>query len=695
MAVNTIDAHMSRKRALIIVGIIVILLVCAFTIAPKDGGGITGLSADDGTYYSVAKDGTFSKDYVSDYKLVEDEIQLIGYGEVIDTFPIIDNKVTIDREYSQFTLSVNYELTKDDEGNLVLRDLAEEEDDIYVGGGAFSITDTFNFSIDGQKGVTATVKDVEAYYPLVDGEIEIEGDTYSADVNRFFTTFWALVPPIVAIVLALITKEVFSSLFVGILMGAILSADFDLLRTIGLVVNDGLVGSIADMWDAGILVFLVVLGVIGVLVLKSGGTKAYGEWALKHIKSRRSAQLSTFFLGVLIFVDDYFNCLTVGSIMRPLTDKFKISRAKLAYLIDSTAAPICIIAPVSSWAAAVNSNLGDSVMGHNTMSVFIECIPFNFYALLTIAMVIAICWFEFDFGPMKKHESNAVENGDLFSTTDRPYENVVEEKINENGHILDLVIPIFVFLIPLCIFFLVYSGGILDGSDFVTAFANADAATGLAMGSVVALLITIIYLVLRKASNFHDLMDSLPKGFRNMVPAILILIFAWTLSTMTGSLGSSAFVGGLLDDAGSLANFLPAIFMLVACFIAFSTGTSWGTMAILLPIVSSVFTTDYNLLIVGISACMAGAVFGDHCSPISDTTIMSSAGAQCSHVVHVSTQAPYALLVAGMSFVFFLIAGFWQSYILTAISIVTMFVVIYVMKKVLDNGGYKPAEPAA
>ena len=696
MAVNRIETRMSRTRALVIVGAILLILVCAFTVTPEDGGGITALSSDDGTTYKVAGDGTFSIDYTSDYRIVGTErIDLIGYGKVIRSFPIIDSKVTIDRDYSQFTISVDYLLTTDGEGNLVLRDLADKEKDIYVGNEAFSITDTFEFIVNGQSEISASVKDKVAIYHPDDGHITIEGEIYSVEVNRYFATFWALVPPIVAIVLALITKEVFSSLFVGILLGAIFSADFKILRTLELIVRDGFIGSIGNMWSAGILVFLVVLGMIGALVLASGGTKAYGDWALKHIRSRRSALLSTFFLGVLIFMDDYFNCLTLGSIMRPLTDKFKISRAKLAYLIDSTAAPITILVPVSSWAAAVTSNLDDSVMGHSAMSVFIDCIPYNFYAILTIVMVVTICWFEFDFGPMRRHEKNAIENGDLFSTAYRPFENKAEEKVNENGHILDLIIPLFVFLIPLCVFFYAYSGGLLEGTDLITALSNADAAVGLSMGSVSALLLTVVYLALRKASDFHSLMESLPAGLRDMAPAILILIFAWTLSTMTGSLGSAAFIGGLLENAGALANFLPAVFMLVACFVAFSTGTSWGTMAIMLPIVTSVFTTDYDLLIVGTSACMAGAVFGDHCSPISDTTIMSSAGAHCSHVVHVSTQAPYALLVAEVSFVFFLIAGFWQSHILTLLGVVTMFAVIYFMRKAMTNGMRRPTEPAS
>ena len=557
--------------------------------------------------------------------------------------------------------------------------------------------DGYTLKVDGRNRLTHEEDDGTVItYEVVDGKITILGQEFEVEENKFYTTFWALVPPLVAITLALITKEVYSSLFVGILMGSLLWAKFNLEGTINHVVNDGFIASIADSWDAGILLFLVILGIIGVLVLKSGGTKAYGEWALKHIKSRRMAQLSTFFLGILIFVDDYFNCLTVGSIMRPLTDKFKISRAKLAYLIDSTAAPICIIAPVSSWAAAVTSSLGESAMGHNTMQVFIECIPYNFYALFTIVMIVTICLLDFDFGPMKKHETNARENGDLFSTEDRPYENVVEEKINENGHILDLVLPIFVFLIPSCIISLIYTGGFFDGASFVDSFAGADAATGLAMGSMIGLLITVVYLVLRKASTFNDLMDSLPKGFRNMVPAILILVFAWTLTSITKELGSSAFVTSILADAGDLSNFLPAIFMIVACFIAFSTGTSWGTMGILLPIVASVFTDDYNLLLVGISACMAGAVFGDHCSPISDTTIMSSAGAQCSHIVHVSTQAPYALLVAGVSFVFYILAGVFHGapWLFTIIGCAAMVGVIFALKIFMEKKNTE-AEPTA
>ena len=508
--------------------------------------------------------------------------------------------------------------------------------------------------------------------------------------DGFYGTWWSLVPAVFAIALALITKELYSSLFIGIVMGAVFAAEFNGTDTLTMVVDNGFLAVLTSGWNAGILIFLVILGIIGVLVLRSGGTKAYGEWALTHIKNRKMAQLATFFLGILIFVDDYFNCLTVGSVMRPVTDKFNISRAKLAYLIDSTAAPICIIAPVSSWAAAVSGSLDDAgvvLLNMNAFDLFLQSIPYNFYALFTITMIIAICLFDLDFGPMKKHEDNA-KNGDLFSEEGNPYEDAKEEEVYENGIVLDLILPIFVFLIPACIICLLYTGGFFDGTSFIDAFAGCDASLGLTYGSLIALLITIVYIVIRKSMDFQAIMDSLPQGFRNMVPPILILIFAWTLCTMTKDyLGSATFVNDALGDAENLAHFLPAIFMLVAMFIAFSTGTSWGTMGILLPIVVSTFqVTDPSLMVVGVSACLAGAVFGDHVSPISDTTIMSSAGAQCSHVAHVSTQAPYAITAAAVSLVFFLIAGFWQSYIVTVIGIAAMVGVIFVMKKMQDAG---------
>ncbi len=496
----------------------------------------------------------------------------------------------------------------------------------------------------------------------------------------FVGTWWSLVPPFVAIILALITKEVYSSLFVGILLGALFIADFDLTKTI-VTTTGGFAESFGEVGNAGILVFLVVLGVIGVLLFKSGGSKAYGEWALKHIKSRRGAQFATFLLGVCIFVDDYFNCLTVGSVMRPLTDKFNISRAKLAYIIDSTAAPICIIAPVSSWAAAVASSLGNTTLpeGMNAMDVFIQCIPYNFYALFTIVMIICICLMDVDFGLMKVHEDNA-KKGDIYTTPERPYENASDNTIYDcNGRVIDLVLPI-VLLIISCVASLLYTGGFFNGVGIRDAFSNADASSGLAMGSIMALLMIIVYFIIRKAAAFPVLLDTLPQGFRNMVPAILILIFAWTLCAMTNGLDASSFVESILADAGSLKNMLPAIFMLVACFISFATGTSWGTMGILIPIVVPVFSGNPDLLIIGIAASMAGAVFGDHCSPISDTTIMSSAGAECSHVNHVSTQAPYAILVAVVSFVFYVIAGFWNSYIVTVIGMVAMVAILYGIK---------------
>ena len=507
--------------------------------------------------------------------------------------------------------------------------------------------------------------------------------------DGFGETFWSLVPAVLAIGLALITKEVYSSLFIGILFGALLYAEFNLEDTLIATVDNGFLAVLTDGWNAGILMFLVILGIIGVLVLKSGGTKAYCEWAMKHVKSRPMAELATWILGVLIFVDDYFNCLTVGQVMRPLTDKFNVSRAKLAYLIDSTAAPICIIAPISSWAAAVSGSLTDSdieAMGMNGFDAFLQSIPYNFYALFSIVMIITIVLLKFDFGPMKMHEDNAL-NGDLYSTEDRPFDEEEKIEVNDNGHILDLVIPIFLFLIPACIICLLYTGGLFDGESFIDAFANCDASLGLTYGSLIGLLLTVVYMIIRKAATFHSIMDALPEGFRNMVPPILILVFAWTLCTITGNLGSSAYVDSLLTDADNLSNFLPAIFMALACFIAFATGTSWGTMGILLPIVVATFhTSDTSLMIVGISACLAGSVFGDHISPISDTTIMSSAGAQCSHVVHVSTQIPYAVLVAGMSFIFYIIAGFWQSYIVTVLGIVAMVAVLFGMKKLQDAG---------
>lgn len=527
--------------------------------------------------------------------------------------------------------------------------------------------------------------------------------------GRFYGTFWALIPPIIAIVLALITKDVHMSLFIGILLAAVFVGDGNLENTL-VSIMDG--STSHDIWDPiteetvtivdsqwgflgsldpGILFFLVILGILGCLLLISGGSRAYGEWALSHIKSRKGAQMMTAFLGILIFIDDYFNCLTVGQVMRSVTDKFKISRAKLAFLIDSMAAPVCIIAPISSWAAAVSSYMPEEVDG---FGLFLESIEYNFYALFTITMVVVISIIDFDFGPMRLHEKNARNNGDLFTTAERPYETEKEEDVHPDGRVFDLVIPIFLFLVPACIITLIWTGGFFDSEsgcyhDIFGAFGDASASTALAYGSMIALILTIIYLMARKILTLDKAMECVPKGFRNMVPAITILIFAWAICSLTRyGLGAPEFVDSLVggDSAGGLMNFLPAAFMVLACFISFSTGTSWGTFGILLPIVYAVFEGDHTLMIIGISACLSGAVFGDHCSPISDTTIMSSAGAQCSHINHVTTQVPYALVVAGMAFVFFLIAGFIQTPIVTIVGIIAMASVFILMKKLQANG---------
>ncbi len=476
----------------------------------------------------------------------------------------------------------------------------------------------------------------------------------------FNQTALALLPPIIAIVLALITKEVYSSLFIGILSGGILYAvtdsGFGAARIIDSVLTKGLIASLADGYNAGILVFLVVLGIIVVLMNRAGGSRAYGEWAARKISGCKGASFSTFVLGCLIFVDDYFNCLTVGSVMRPVTDKQKISRAKLAYLIDATAAPICIIAPISSWAAAVSGTV-DNVNG---IDLFIRTIPFNLYAILTLVMVIFICFTGLDFGPMKKFERNA-KNGDLFTTGENVYQGADESPVNAKGKVLDLVLPV-VILIIFCVMGMLYTGGIFNGENLIDAFANCDASAGLALGSMIALIVIVIYMISRRVLSFGECMSSIPEGFKAMVPAILILAFAWTLKNITGLLGADVYVAGLVDSVKSLQILLPAILFLVAVGLSFATGTSWGTFGILIPIVTGVFnpTADSmsTLFIICISACLAGAVCGDHCSPISDTTIMSSTGAQCKHVDHVSTQLPYALLVAAVCLVGYLVAGF-------------------------------------
>ena len=492
-----------------------------------------------------------------------------------------------------------------------------------------------------------------------------------------FATFWALVPPIVAIVLALITKEVYSSLFVGIVVGGLFYSGFSFEGTLTHIFNDGFVAVLSDAYNVGIIIFLVILGAMVCLMNRAGGSAAFGRFAKEKIKSRAGAQLATIALGVLIFIDDYFNCLTVGSVMRPVTDEHKVSRAKLAYLIDATAAPVCIIAPISSWAAAVSG----FVEGEDGFSLFISAIPYNFYALLTILMMILLVTFKLDFGPMKKYEENAIA-GNLF--TNQEEEKEESTYINTKGKVIDLIIPIATLIIC-CVIGMIYSGGFFDGTDFITSFSNCDASVGLALGSICALIITVIVYLIRRVLTFSDCMECIPAGFKAMVPAILILTFAWTLKAMTDSLGAKEFVAAAMEQsAGSFMNFLPAIIFLVGCFLAFSTGTSWGTFGILIPIVVAVFAgSNHELMIISISACMAGAVCGDHCSPISDTTIMASAGAQCKHVNHVSTQLPYAIVAAAVSFVTYIVAGFTQSaWISLPVGIVLLVATLLIIRKV-------------
>lgn len=509
----------------------------------------------------------------------------------------------------------------------------------------------------------------------------------AAPITEAKGTLWSLFPPVIAIGLALITKEVYSSLFVGILSGGIIYAaasgtGFE--GTFKAVVQDGLITNLSNAYNVGILVFLVVLGIIVVLMNKAGGSRAYGEWAAAHIKGRRGAALSTFFLGVLIFVDDYFNCLTVGSVMRPITDKHNISRSKLAYLIDSTAAPICIIAPISSWAAAVSG----TVEGVNGISLFINTIPYNLYAFLTILMVIFISVSDTDYGPMKIHEDNA-KNGDIFTTKNNTYEQDAQP-VTERGRVIDLILPVAV-LIVFCVVGMIYTGGFFSGTDFVTAFANCDAAYGLSLGSISALIVIIAYYMLRRVLKFNECMDSIAAGFKQMVPAILILTFAWTLKTMTNHLEAGAFVSGVVQSATALSVLLPVILFVVAIGLAFATGTSWGTFGILIPIVTSVFDAELanvsqmgeipSMVIICISACLAGAVCGDHCSPISDTTIMASTGAQCDHVNHVSTQLPYALTVAAVCVVGYLLSGFVHNvFIVLGFSAALMLAVLFAIR---------------
>ena len=507
------------------------------------------------------------------------------------------------------------------------------------------------------------------------------GTGYVESSSRFFNTFWSLLPPIIAIALALITKEVYSSLFIGIVVGGLLYSNFAFEATVLHVFNDGIVASVTDSYNMGILIFLVILGAMVCLMNKAGGSAAFGRWAKVHIKSRVGAQLASILLGGLIFIDDYFNCLTVGSVMRPITDKHNISRVKLAYIIDATAAPVCIIAPISSWAAAVAGFAEDG----QGFSLFLRAIPYNYYALLTIVMMVGLVLMKADYGPMARFEKNAREKGDLFSGAN-PYASVKEEDMDGKGAVADLVFPVIV-LVVFCVIGMLYSGGFFSGVGFIEAFSNSDASVGLMLGSAFALVVAFIYYQIRRSMSFKDMMACVPEGFKAMVPAILILTFAWSLKGMTDSLGAKYFVRDFVQtSATGVQMLLPVIVFAIGCLLAFATGTSWGTFGILIPIVQNVFSMDDPMAIVCISACMAGAVCGDHCSPISDTTIMASAGAQCDHVNHVSTQLPYAITCAAVSGVTYLIAGLLVHFGITGmialpIGIVLMLGTLFVIRQ--------------
>ena len=505
-----------------------------------------------------------------------------------------------------------------------------------------------------------------------------------------YATIWALLPPLVAIILALITKEVYSSLFVGIVVGALLYSGFKFEGTVTQIFEGGIIKVLSDSYNVGILIFLVILGSVVCMMNKAGGSAAFGRWASKKIHTRVGAELAAIVLGILIFIDDYFNCLTVGSVMRPVTDRHHVSRAKFAYLIDATAAPVCIIAPISSWAAAVSG----FVEGQDGLAIFVRTIPYNFYAILTIVMMVGMVLMKTEFGAMKTHEINAL-NGDLYTTSARPYENATDDETpNPRGRVIDLVIPIVVLVIC-CVISMIYTGGFFSGTDFVTAFSQSDASTGLAMGSAFGLVFAIIFYMIRRVINFRDCMGCIPEGFKAMVPAIMILTFAWTLKAMTDSLGAAVFVEEAMRSvAGGIEVILPAIIFLVGCGLAFATGTSWGTFGILIPIVVAVFEkSSPEMMIISMSACMAGAVCGDHCSPISDTTIMASAGAQCEHVTHVSTQLPYAIVAAAVSFVTYIVAGFVKTaWIALPVGIVLMLIVLFVIKMKNPMPIEKPTE---
>ncbi len=511
-----------------------------------------------------------------------------------------------------------------------------------------------------------------------------------ADVESYapgvYATIWALLPPVIAIVLALITKEVYSSLFVGILTGGLLYSNFNLELMMNTIFfhnsenGGGMVTKLADSWNVGILIFLVVLGILVALMNKAGGSAAFGAWASKRIKSRVGAQLATVALGVMIFVDDYFNCLTVGNVMRPVTDAHKVSRSKLSYIIDATAAPVCIIAPISSWAAAVTSSVPEDA-GINGFTTFLKTIPANYYALFTLVMMLFLIITKTDFGPMKKHEMNAL-NGDLYTTPERPFADAKDESVSAKGKVVDLILPVLVLIVA-CIIAMIYTGGFFEGESFVNAFANCDASSSLVMGSFVALIFTFIFYMFREVVTFGEFMDCIPEGFKAMVSPILILTFAWTLSGMTGLLGADVYVATLVESSAvGLKMMLPAIIFIVAVLLAFATGTSWGTFGILIPIVLGVFSSG-DMMVISIAACLAGAVCGDHCSPISDTTILASAGGQCHHVNHVSTQLPYALTAAVVSFVAYIVAGFTQNtWIGLGVGFLLLLIVLFVIRAI-------------
>ena len=511
------------------------------------------------------------------------------------------------------------------------------------------------------------------------------GAEAEAPKPALYATFWSLVPPLVAIVLALISKEVYSSLAIGLIFGGMLASGFNFEGTMKAVFEQGMVSVLSSSYNVGILIFLVILGMVVALMNKTGGSDAFGKWASKRIKTRVGAQLTSILLGCLIFIDDYFNCLTVGSVMRPITDKHQVSRAKLAYLIDATAAPVCIISPISSWAAAVTG----FVDGEDGFGLFVKAIPFNYYALLTIVMMLVITFWKFDFGPMKIHEENAMK-GDLFTTGEEKFEEL-DRGGHKDGKLVDMLFPI-ISLIVCCVVGMLYTGGIFSGASVVEAFSNCDASVGLSMGSSIALIITLIFYISRRSLKFTECMECLPAGFKAMVPAILILTFAWSLKAITDVLGAKQFVAAMMEhSAAGMQILLPAIIFVVAVCLAFSTGTSWGTFGILIPIVVAVFAgKDQQMMIISISSCMAGAVCGDHCSPISDTTIMASAGAQSNHINHVNTQLPYAMLVAAVSFVSYIIAAFVRNVVISLVIAVALMVgVLFIIKKVTSKEGSK------